>query len=299
MAVKASVCSILNKFFDVMPEILIGVAIDVVTRREQSFLAVLGITTPESQIIFLSILTLVIWISESTFEYLFGILWQNLAQLVQHNLRVDVFRHVQKLDLEWFDGIHSGEITSILNDDINQLERFLNVGANSLLQVASAVVFIGAVFFYLAWDIALVAILPIPVILWGAAKYRRLAEPRYKQVREAAGVISAQLSGGLAGIGTMKAFAAEKFELDRLTKISRDYVAANSGAIKVNSAFTPVIRMAVLSGFVGTLVLAGLRAISRPLTIRFCSHCVSIYDLASRIYASLACNQRASTPIST
>ena len=184
IATRASLYSILNKFFDVMPEILIGVAIDVVVRKESSFMAGLGVNSPTVQIVILAALTLVIWICESIFEYLYGVNWQNLAQLVQHDLRMDAYKHMQSLDMEWFDERHSGQLVSILNDDINQLERFLNVGANSILQIASAVVFIGAVFFYIAPDIACVAILPIPVIIWGASRYKKIAEPLYASVRE-------------------------------------------------------------------------------------------------------------------
>lgn len=167
MAIRASLYSVLNKFFDVMPEILIGVAIDVVVRKESSFVARLGFASPTAQILVIAGLTLIIWVCESIFEYLYGVNWQNLAQMTQHDLRMDAYRHMQNLDMEWFDERHSGQLVSILNDDINQLERFLNVGANSILQVAASVVFIGSVFFYISWDIACVAILPIPVIIWG------------------------------------------------------------------------------------------------------------------------------------
>ena len=267
IAIRASLYSILNKFFDVMPEILIGVAIDVVVRKEQSFVGFFGITSPASQILTLAALTLVIWICESIFEYLYGVNWQNLAQLVQHDLRMDAYQHMQNLDMEWFDEHHSGQLVSILNDDINQLERFLNVGANSILQVISSVVFIGSVFFYIAWDIACVSILPIPVIVWGAARYKSIAEPLYAQVREKAAKIGARMTSNITGIGTIKAFAAEKFESRLMTELSLDYVESNKQAIRVNSAFTPIIRMAVLSGFVATLILAGLKTVNGQLPV--------------------------------
>lgn len=267
IATRASLYSILNKFFDIMPEILIGVAIDVVVRKETSFLGVIGISNPTSQMVALAGLTLIIWISESIFEYLYGVNWQNLAQLVQHDLRMDAYRHMQALDMGWFDERHSGQLVSILNDDINQLERFLNVGANSILQVFSAVVFIGSVFFYIAPDVACVAILPIPVIIWGAGRYKALAEPLYAGVREKAAKIGGRLTSNIAGISTIKAFAAESNEAKVVEGLSMDYVDSNKAAIKLNSAFTPIIRMAVLSGFVATLLLSGLKAIHGELPV--------------------------------
>ena len=267
MAIRASLYSVLNKFFDVMPEILIGVAIDVVARKDSSFISRLGFSSPASQILLIAGLTLVIWICESVFEYLYGVNWQNLAQMTQHDLRMDAYQHMQSLDMEWFDEHHSGQLVSILNDDINQLERFLNVGANSILQVAAAVVFIGSVFFYIAWDIACVAILPIPIIIWGAARYKTIAEPLYATVREKAAKIASRLTSNISGIATIKAFSAEALEAKTVATLSMDYVESNKAAIQVSSAFTPIIRMAVLSGFVATLILAGFKTINGELAV--------------------------------
>ena len=267
MAIRASLYSVLNKFFDVMPEILIGVAIDVVVRKESSFVARLGFASPTAQILVIAGLTLIIWVCESIFEYLYGVNWQNLAQMTQHDLRMDAYRHMQNLDMEWFDERHSGQLVSILNDDINQLERFLNVGANSILQVAASVVFIGSVFFYISWDIACVAILPIPVIIWGAARYKGIAEPLYARVRDKASKIASRLTSNISGIATIKAFAAESFEAETVSRLSMDYVESNKSAIQVSSAFTPIIRMAILSGFVATLILSGFKTINGELPV--------------------------------
>ena len=100
---------------------------------------------PWHQLIFLSVLTFIIWGLESLFEYFYGVLWRNLAQTVQHELRLDTFNHVQKQGMGWFDERQKGDILAILNDDINQLERFRQ-GANDLLQVSTTVLVVGSVF---------------------------------------------------------------------------------------------------------------------------------------------------------
>ena len=76
----ASLCSVLNKLFDVMPEILIGMAIDVVVRQERSFLADFGILEPFNQMLFLGALTIAVWAFESLFQFFLQILWRNLSQ---------------------------------------------------------------------------------------------------------------------------------------------------------------------------------------------------------------------------
>ena len=86
----------MNKLWDLAPPLLIGVAVDVVVEREESVLAGIGIIDPWHQLIVLSIATFIIWGLESIFEYLYGILWRNLAQTVQHEFRLMTFEHVQK-----------------------------------------------------------------------------------------------------------------------------------------------------------------------------------------------------------
>ena len=253
----AAFCSIFNKFWDLAPPLLIGLAVDVVVLREDSTLASLGMVDPWHQLVLLSVLTFLIWGLESLFEYFYGVLWRNLAQTVQHELRLDTFDHVQKQGMSWFDERQKGDILAILNDDINQLERFLDKGANDLLQVSTTVIVVGAVFLLISWQVALFAVLPIPLIVWGSFRYQRSLEPRYAKVRAAAGQMNALLENDLSGMATVQSFTAEANELRRVEALSDAYREANREAIRLSAAFTPLIRMAILVGFIATLLLGG------------------------------------------
>ncbi len=263
----ASACSIINKIWDLAPPLLIGLAVDVVVLQENSFLAGLGFQDPWNQLILLSIVTFIVWGFESLFEYFFGILWRNLAQTVQHELRLDTFNHVQKQGMGWFDERQKGDILAILNDDINQLERFLDKGANDLLQVSTTVIVVGAIFIAISWKIALFAVLPIPIIVWGSFKYQRSLEPRYAKVRDSAGKMNALLENDLSGMSTIQSFTAEDREMVRVRNLSDDYRDANRDAIRLSAAFTPLIRMAILCGFTATLLLGGWLTLEEQLAI--------------------------------
>jgi len=263
----ASVCSFLNKVFDIAPEILIGMAVDVVGNGSESFVARLGFPDRVDQLMVLAAATFVIWVLESIFEYLYEVRWRGLAQTVQHELRLDAYGHVQKLDMAFFEDRSTGGLTATLNDDINQLERFLNGGANMLIQVLSTVILVGAVFFYLAPKVAMLAMLPIPFILTGAFFYQFRVEPLYAGVREQAAAIASRLSNNLSGIATIKSFTAEERELKAIEVESLAYTAANSRAISVSAAFIPIIRMAILGGFLATLVVGGKMALAGTITV--------------------------------
>jgi ATP-binding cassette subfamily B protein len=263
----ATTWSVLNKALDIAPPFLIGFAIDVVVRQESSFLAGFGIEDPKTQLMVLAAITFAVWTLESLFEYLLGVSWRNIAQNVQHDLRVDTYAHLQELDLGYFEERRTGDLMTVLNDDVNQLERFLDVGANEIVQVLTTVVLIGAAFFLIAPGIALFAFLPIPIILWGSFRFQRRIEPRYAAVRERAGAISSQLANSLGGIATIKAFTAEDREVERISEESDGYRTANREAIRLSSAFSPLIRIAILIGFTGTMVWGGFLVLNGDLEV--------------------------------
>ena len=265
--ITAATCSVINKLFDIAPELLIGVAIDVVVNQEESFVAGLGFETAQQQITILAVLTFFIWAGESLFEYLYQILWRNLAQRLQSDLRQDAYEHAQRLDMSFFESRSSGQLVATMNDDVNQLERFLDGGANAMIQVAVTVVAVGAVFFVLSPLIALLAFTPIPLIIWGAFYFQRKAGPLYADVREKVGDLSSRLANNLGGIATVKSFTAEHREAQRLKVASEAYVAANQRAIRISSAFIPVIRMAILAGFLATFTVGGMMALQGNLNV--------------------------------
>ena len=259
--------SILNKALDIVPPFLIGLAIDVVVRQEDSFLAGFGIADPEAQLLVLAAITLVVWLLESFTEYLLGVSWRNLAQDIQHDLRLDTYAHLHELELGYFEERRTGDLMTVLNDDINQLERFLDVGAAEIISVLTTVVLIGAAFFAIAPSVAILAFLPLPIILWGSFRFQRRIEPKYAAVRDQAGSISAQLANSLGGIATIKSFTAEDREVARIAEESSAYREANRQAIRLSSAFSPLIRVAILIGFIGTMVWGGFLVLNGSLEV--------------------------------
>ena len=264
---RASGYSVANKVLDLAPPVLIGVAVDIVVQRQDSLLADLGIVDLRTQLLALAAITAVVWIGESIFEYLYQVEWRNLAQTIQHDLRLDAYAHVQRLEQAYFEDRSTGGLLSVLNDDVNQLERFLDRGANEILQVLTTVLIIGVGFFFTAPDIALFAVSPIPFIIWGSFRFQRLLEPRYAAVRDQVGVLNSALANNLSGIATIKAFTAEDRETGRIGADSQVYRERNGDAIRLSSMFVPLIRMAILVGFTFILVLGGLRALDGSLAV--------------------------------
>ena len=257
----ASMHSVLNKVLDLAPPLLIGVGIDIVVERENSLLASWGVADTSLQLWLLAGVTILIWLFESLFEYAYKLAWRNLAQTLQHELRLECYAHVQSLEMGFFEDAQTGGLMSVLNDDVNQLERFLDGGVNALLQLATTVLVIGAIFFWIDASVAWMGMLPMPFILWGSVHFQKLLAPRYGAVREEVGLLNAELSGNLSGIATIKSYTSEAREVQRIDERSQAYRERNRAAIRLSSAFSPLIRMVIVLGFTAILVGGGQRVI--------------------------------------
>ena len=263
----AALCSTLNKIFDIAPEVLIGVAVDLVVEKENSFVASLGFGSIESQVLFLGLITFIIWALESLFQYIYSIQWRGLAQMVEHEVRVSAYDHSQRLGLSWHEEQATGNITAILNDDVNQLERFLNDGVNQIIQVIVSTICIGFIFFYISPLIASIAVLPVPIIFLVSFLFQKKLSPKYKNVRDKVGALNSSVFNNLIGIQTIKSFMTFKHEKGRVSELSKEYQKENIGAISISSAFVPVIRMGVLAGFLGTILIGSHMALSGTLAV--------------------------------
>ncbi|MDA2970336.1 MAG: ABC transporter transmembrane domain-containing protein, partial [Actinomycetota bacterium] len=179
---RGIIFSVLNKVFDLAPPVLIGIAIDIVVEGSESFLSGFGFADRRHQLIVLAILTFVIWGLESLFDYLSAVTWRGISQDIEHSLRTETFKNVLTLDIKYFENKSSGRLMAILNDDVNQLERFLDTGANKLIQTTTTVLVIGGTFLYISPVIALFAFIPIPVIILGSFKFTSKIASRYEKI---------------------------------------------------------------------------------------------------------------------
>ena len=266
-AKRGIVYSILNKLFDLAPPVLIGVAIDIVVEGNESFLSSFGIPDRRRQLVILAILTFIIWGLESLFDYLSAVTWRGISQDIEHSLRTETFENVLSLDMKYFENKSSGRLMAILNDDVNQLERFLDTGANKLLQTATTVIVIGGTFLYISPLIATFAFIPIPIIIFGSFKFTSTIANRYERIRESIETLNSNLSNSISGILNVKSFTREVKELERIETSSNEVKSANYHAIKLSAAFIPIIRVAILFGFTATLLIGGFLALDGEIKV--------------------------------
>ncbi len=272
----STIATILHNVFDVLPDILIGIAVDVVVNKQYSFIARLGISDVMTQLSILAGLVFIVWSSEAFCQYLSQVGWMKIAQLVQHDLRMEAYGHMQSLEMGYFEDNSAGELLTILNDDINQLEYFFDKVIIDSLYFFVNVAMVGYVFLYLSPAVAFFAFLPVPIILLITNKFQHRLGELYMSMREQAGFLGARISANIFGIATIKSCTTEGYELDRVRRDSNGYKNSSSAAVEVSAAFVPVVRITVACGFVVTIILGGWYTLQGALAIGSYSVLVSM-----------------------
>jgi ATP-binding cassette subfamily B protein len=153
---------------------------------------------------------------------------------------------------------------SILSNDVNRLERFLNEGMNAFFRLSVMVVAIAAILFSINWQLALVALLPVPLIGLFTWKFIDVIQPKYAEVRSSVGKLNSRLENNLGGIQVIKTANTERFESDRVDDVSGEYFDANWDAISTRIKFFPALRILAGIGFVITFLVGGLWVTTGP-----------------------------------
>lgn len=265
----ASACSVFNKLCDIVPEILIGISIDIIVNQQRSIIARLGIVNSFYQLYLVGALTALLWILESVFEYLYSIAWRSLAQEIQHNLRLKTYATMQDLDLPYFENKTTGGLLNVLQEDIQQLEQFLSQGPNDIIQLTVNIIVMGLIFFYLSPVLALLTLLPIPFIIGLAYYFQNKLAHLYESVRQSSSNLASHIAYRLQGITTIKSYTTEAYELKRLQQESDLYQEANHNASRVNALYIPIVRMAIMAGFIMSLIVGGVYALQGVIPINW------------------------------
>ena len=136
-----------------------------------------------------------------------------------------------------------------------------------MFQVGTTVIVVGGIMLFLAPEVAIWAILPVPIIVAGSFIFQRKIGIRYANVRKEVADLNSTLNNNLQGITTIKSFTAEDREIERVSQASMLYRDANRNAIKLSASFVPLIRMAILFAFTANMLVGGWMALEGELSI--------------------------------
>jgi len=256
--------SIFARLLDLLPPVLLGFAIDAVFRQEKAFTDIWFVpgrfipADQQGQLLLTVGIIGAAFTSGAAFHWVRNWGFNSFAQRIQHDVRTDTYDKMQRLNMDFFADKQTGEMMSILSNDVNRLERFLNDGMNSVFRLTVMVLGIAGILFYLNWQLALIALLPVPLIGFFTYVFIRAIQPKYAEVRSTVGKLNSRLENNLGGIKVIKSSHTEEYESDRVDDVSQDYYDANWGAIETRIKFFPGLRLLAGFGFVLTFLVGGL-----------------------------------------
>ncbi len=189
--------------------------------------------------------------------YVRGWALNRVAQDVQHEVRTDTYAAMQTQRLAFFDDHQTGEVMSVLNNDVNQLESFLSEDLQAGVRITVTALVIGAITLYLHWQLALVTLTMVPLLAFASYRFQQTIEPQYSDVRSSVGRLNARLENNIGGISVIKAFGKEPYERERVADTSDDYRSANWEAIRTRIKFFPTLVFITALGYGVTFALGG------------------------------------------
>src|SRR5438067_12102956 len=187
----------------------------------------------------LILLAAVAFLLQHVFNSLRIILNNTFEQKVIFDLRSDLYSHIQLLPLRWFDNRATGDLMTRVIEDVNSVERVLIDGIEQGVVALLQVVIVIAVMFYLNATLALLALVPFPLLITGALAYTLTAHRRYRLQRRAASAMNALLHDNLSGVRQIKSFVREKEEHARFNRVSDQLRHATLVVMRVWAIYSP------------------------------------------------------------
>jgi ATP-binding cassette subfamily B protein len=191
----------------------------------------------------LILLATVAFLVQHLFNSLRIILNNTFEQKVIFDLRSDLYSHIQLLPLRWFDNRATGDLMTRVIEDVNSVERVLIDGIEQGVVAVLQIVIVVAVMFYWNVKLALLALVPFPLLIAGALAYTLTAHRRYRLQRRAASNINALLHDNLAGIRQIKSFAREREEHARFNRASDQLRHATLVVMRTWAIYSPSMSM--------------------------------------------------------
>ena len=252
---------------DLVPPFLLGVAIDSIILQDKPFsIPFLSNSTlpqyPISQFWFVVFLIVSSFVLSAILHWFRNWGWNSFSQNIQHAIRIDTYAHLQNLNMGFFDRKHKGELMSILSNDVNRLEIFLNDGFNSIFRLAAMVLGIAILLFYMNPALAVVSLFTIPIIAFFTHNFTKSIQPKYAHVRDSVGKLHSRLNQNLNAIQLIKLYNTESYEHSRVEKASLDYYNANWDSITTRIKFFPSLQVISGIGFTMTFLVGGFWVIS-------------------------------------
>ena len=204
-----------------------------------------------------------VWVMTYLQTYLVG--W--VGQRALADLRIRIFKHLQKLPIGFYESRPAGVLISRMTNDVEALDSLVTDSVVTLFQSGLTLVGTVGILLYLDVKLALLTFLVLPLLLAGSLWFRIVSAGAFRRTRETIGAITAELQESLSGVRVVRSFAQEPAHEMRFTELNADNQDANMTTVRLNAAYFPTVEM--LSGIAVAMIVlyGGLQAINGHITV--------------------------------
>ena len=265
----ALVAIILKAIADVLGPYLTKVAIDkyLSNHHSASLLDRYLSSKPLNGIAQVALIYVVLQLFSFAFEYAQTYLMQWVGQKAMFDMRAELFRHLQRLHIGFFDKNPVGRLVTRVTSDVDALNEMFTSGVVSIVEdvfVLSGIMF---VMLRLNWQVALIVFAVLPIIFWATMIFRRLVRDAYRKIRVAIARINAYLQEHITGIVVLQLFNRERRSYDKFEEINRTHMDAFKDAIVAHAVYYPVVEFLSATAIASAIWFGGGRVLRGTVTI--------------------------------
>jgi ATP-binding cassette subfamily B protein len=205
-----------------------------------------------------------------------------VGERILADLRITLFRHLQRLSLGFFERNRAGVIISRLTNDVEALDQLVTDGVTTLVQSTLTLLGTAVLLFVLDWRLALATLAVIPVMSAGTILFRIYSSRAYAAVRERLGLLTATLAEDIAGMRIVQAFTREQRNIEHFRQVAERYRESNMQTVVLNALYFPFVdlvssaALAVVLGYGGHLYFQG--QVSLPTLFAFMLYVQNFFD---------------------
>jgi ABC-type multidrug transport system fused ATPase/permease subunit len=234
---------------------LVGNVIDAIQRGDRSAVLPLALT-----ILGAGVLRLALTASRR-------IIAGRVSLAVEFDLRSRVYEHLQSLELGFFDSQQTGQLMSRATVDLQSIRFFLGYGLIFITQSVLTLVLAGGVMIYLQPGLALLALLPVPIVVLTAMRFNRYSRPALQEVQQRIAELTVEAEEAVSGVRVVKAFAREDHMLDRFRNAVARVFDQNVLSTRIRAFYTPLIGFLPNLGLAVVLLVGGRQVINGTLLL--------------------------------
>lgn len=208
-----------------------------------------------------------ITIGRAVFGYIKEYYFDVLSSKVAVDIKYDLFNHIQSLPFEYFDVMNTGELMSRIGSDVDNIWRTVSFGMRLFIENIIYFVIASSILFYINWKLALICIIPMPLIAYFAVKLETKVDKCYGKISDMAAEINTTAQENIAGVRLVKAFAREKHEILKFLKLNKDNYKLNMEQSKIIAKYFPDIEFLTNLCMILMICFGGIFVMKRSMTL--------------------------------